>query len=232
MPFVPKRPPALKHLSDEAASIVLAKHFGDVVKAAKELGVDRKDLRRLTWHNPRILKASHERMELFRIGVRSKIIEAVWSRSAKRRRWGFDAIFDSYEFRDQVADYALLAPAPRQRAKAAQPDHGQVVLEREAAAELEREYAVEMDADRRREQEGDKMGDEIPRALRASRWRAVDPVSEAPAPAAPSPVEPVPALPELPVWPGPFPPPPLVAHQYRPWTPPRQEPRRRVARSG
>jgi hypothetical protein len=98
MPHVPQRPPALDHLSDEAASVVLAKHFGDVVKAAKELNVDRKDLRRLTWHNPRILKASHERMGLFRIGVRSKIIEAVWSRSAKRRRWGVDAMFDSYEF--------------------------------------------------------------------------------------------------------------------------------------
>jgi Bacterial regulatory protein, Fis family len=59
MPFVPLRPPALAHLSDEAASIVLAKHFGDVVKAAKELGVDRRALRRLTWHNPRILTAPH-----------------------------------------------------------------------------------------------------------------------------------------------------------------------------
>ena len=65
MPYVPKRPPALAHLSDEAASIVLARHFGDFVAAARDLGVDRKDLRRLTWHNPRILKAAHERMELF-----------------------------------------------------------------------------------------------------------------------------------------------------------------------
>jgi hypothetical protein len=88
VPWVPLRPPALAHLSDEAASIVLAKHFGDVVKAARELGVDRTDLRKLTWHNPRILKAAHERMDLFRIGVRSKILEAVYSRSAKRRRWG------------------------------------------------------------------------------------------------------------------------------------------------
>ena len=155
MPFVPKRPPALNHLSDEAASIVLAKHFGDVVKAAKELGVDRKDLRRLTWHNPRILKASHERMDLFRIGVRSKILEAVWSRSAKRRRWGYDAMFDSYEFRDcLLASAKLLAPAPKQRAKVVD---AQLVLEREAAAELAREQAIEIDGDRRREQEGEEI---------------------------------------------------------------------------
>ena len=80
----------------------MARHFGDFVKAARDLDVDRKDLRKLTWHNPRILNAAHERMELFRIGVRSKILEAVYSRSAKRRRWGFDAMFDSYEFRDQL----------------------------------------------------------------------------------------------------------------------------------
>jgi hypothetical protein len=150
MPFVPKRPPALNHLSDEAASIVLAKHFGDVVKAAKELGVDRKDLRRLTWHNPRILNAAHERMELFRIGVKSKILEAVYSPHAKRRRWGFDALCESYEFRDNLFARAL-APA-RERVPAVVD--AQLVLEREAAAELERERDAELEGDRRREQEG------------------------------------------------------------------------------
>jgi hypothetical protein len=136
MPHVPKRPSALAYLSDEAASIVLARHFGDVVKAAKELGVDRKELRRLTWHNPRILKAAHERMNLFRIGVRDKILHAVWSRSAKRRCWGFDAMFDSYEFRDHLfADAKLLAPAPKQRENVAKVVDAQFVLDREAAAE-------------------------------------------------------------------------------------------------
>ena len=140
----------MNHLSDEAASIVLAKHFGDVVKAAKELGVDRKDLRRLTWHNPRILNAAHERMELFRIGVKSKILEAVYSRSAKRRRWGFDAMFDSYEFRDHPFASARWA-APARREQAAKAVDARLVLELQAAAELERERAAEVEADRRRE---------------------------------------------------------------------------------
>ena len=114
MPHVPKRPPALERLSDEAASVVLARHWGDVVKAAKELGVDRKDLRRLTWHNPRILAAAHERMQLFHICVKSKIIQAIYSRSAKRRRWGVDAMFDSYEFRDSpFASARWVAPTRR-----------------------------------------------------------------------------------------------------------------------
>ena len=131
---------------DEAASIVLARHFGDFVKAARDLGVARADLRRLTWHNPRILNAAHERIELFRIGVRSKIIGAVYSRSAKRRRWGFDAMFDSYEFRDHpFASARWAAPAQRERAK--KVVDARLVLEREAAAELaierEREAAAE-----------------------------------------------------------------------------------------
>jgi hypothetical protein len=153
MPFVPARPSALNHLSSAAASAALAKHFGDVVKAAKGLNVDRKDLRRLTWHNPNILNAAHERMELFRIGVKSKIIQAVLSKSAKKQRWGVDALCESYEFRDQLlASHLLLAPAPRERALAV-VDAGPG-LELEAAAELERERAAELESDRWREQEG------------------------------------------------------------------------------
>ena len=65
MPFIPKRPPSLAHLTDEAAARALSKHFGDIVETAKDLSVDRKDLRRLTWSNPAILDAAHERMSLF-----------------------------------------------------------------------------------------------------------------------------------------------------------------------
>jgi hypothetical protein len=221
------------HVSDEAASIMLARHFGDFVAAARELGVARKDLRKLTWHNPRILKASHERMELFRIGVKSKIIEAVYSPSAKRRRWGYDALCDSYEFRDSLfAGAGLLAPAPCERSAPVAPVvDAQLVLEQEAAVELERERDAELEGDRRREQEGDEM-----RAPPLSGWCDIDPVSEVSevldTSASVPPTEPAPAASGLPAWTGRFGPPPLVAHLYRPWTPPRQEPCRRVARSG
>ena len=157
MPWVTPRPPALNHLSDETASLALDKHLGNFAAAAKELNISRTDLHKLTWHNPRILNAAHERMWLFRSGVRSKIMEAVWSRSAKRRRWGYDAMFDSYEFRDHpFASARLLAPAPRQRAKAFEAGNSRQVIERGAAAELERERAAEFEADRRREQEGEE----------------------------------------------------------------------------
>ena len=152
MLHVPKRPPALAHVSDEAASIVLARHFGDFVKAARDLDVKRTDLRRLTWHNPRILNAAHERMELFRIGVRSKILQAVYSRSAKRRRWAVDAMFDSYEFRDHPLASARWA-APAQRERARKVVEARLVLEQEAAAELTRERDREAAAERERERE-------------------------------------------------------------------------------
>jgi hypothetical protein len=162
MTVTPNRPPALKHLSSQAASIVLAKHFGDIAKAARELNVDRKHLRRLTWHNPRILNAAHERMELFHIGVKSKILEAVYSRSAKRRRWGYDALCDSYEFRDHpLASARWVAPAQCEQAK--KVVDARLVLELEAAAELERERAVE----RRREQEGEELVADIELPRRA-----------------------------------------------------------------
>jgi hypothetical protein len=142
MTVTPKRPPALKHLSSQAASIALAKHFGDIAKAAKELNINRTDLRKLTWHNPRILNAAHERIELFRLGVRSKIMEAMNSRSAKRRRWGFDAMSDSYEFRDSpFANARWSEPARRERVAKAGRDR--FVLEQEAAAELDRERIIE-----------------------------------------------------------------------------------------
>jgi hypothetical protein len=149
MPHVPKRPPALAHLSDEAASIVLARHFGDFVKAARDLGVDRKHLRRLTWHNPWILKAAHERMDLFHDRVKSTIIEALYSGSAKRRRWAADAMFDAIEFSDSPFASARVAPPPRPARVAASV---RLVLGQRAAAELAHERAVEVEADRRREQ--------------------------------------------------------------------------------
>jgi hypothetical protein len=230
MPHVPKRPPALAHLSDEAASQALMKHFGDFVAAARDLGVDRKHLRRLSWHNPRILNAAHERMELFHIGVKSKIIEALHSGSAKRRRWGFDAMFDSYEFRDHPLASARWA-APAQREQAKKIVEARLVLEREAVAELARERAREIELERWRELEGAALecGDRGERL----EFRPPEVVASIPGP----PPEPKPLLPR---WPGPGAPPPLVVNRYQPWVPPRREPeelprsepRRRMSRGG
>jgi hypothetical protein len=148
MPHVPKRPPALAHVSDEAASIVLARRFGDFVAAARDLGVDRKALRRLTWHNPRILNAAHERMDLFHSLVKSKIIAALYSGSAKRQRWAADAMSDAIGFSDSPFARARVASSPSPAKVAAGI---RLVLGRKSAAELARERAAEVEADRRLE---------------------------------------------------------------------------------
>jgi hypothetical protein len=175
VPHVPKRPPALAHVSDEAASIVLARHFGDFVKAAQDLGVKRTDLRRLTWHNPRILRAAHERIGLFRIGVKSKILEAVGSSSAKRRRWGVDAMFDSYEFRDNPFASARWAMSA-QRERAAAAGRARVVLEQEASAELARERVIEVACEQAAELEGDRRRESETVVAEIERPRKVLPV--------------------------------------------------------
>ena len=68
----------------------MSKHFGNIVEAAKELGVDRKDLRRLTWSNPAILDAAHERMSLFIFVQRDEIMRGLNSRVASVRRRAVD----------------------------------------------------------------------------------------------------------------------------------------------
>jgi hypothetical protein len=87
-------------------------------------------------------------------------MDAVYSRSAKRRRWGFDAMFDSYEFRDHpFASARWAAPAQRERAK--KVVEARLVLEREAAAELACEREREAAAEREREVAADRERDEV-----------------------------------------------------------------------
>ena len=81
MPYIPARPPELEHLTDEAASAALSTHYGNFTLAARELGVDAKLLRRLFWHNPRIMDTSKERTELFHSMVIDELVVQLNSRS-------------------------------------------------------------------------------------------------------------------------------------------------------
>ena len=75
--------------------------------------------------------------------MRSKILEAVYSRSAKRRRWAADAMFDAIEFSDSPFASARAPPPPRPARVAAGV---RLVLGRKAAAEIARERAAEVEA--------------------------------------------------------------------------------------
>lgn len=175
MPHVPKRPPALAHLSDEAAARALAKHFGDFVKAAKDLEVGRSDLRKLSWHNPRILNAAHERLAVFHDRVRAKAIEALHSGNGQRQRWGAEVLLDSYEFRGHSfcnARWCLSAPpasvGSASGVRAEQPDIAKAAAAEKARQLLEQETAAE----RAREAEADRQREfELERAREAEASR-------------------------------------------------------------
>jgi hypothetical protein len=252
MAMFSRRPPSLAHLSDEAASRALSKRYGDIVAAAKDLGVDRKDLRRLTWSNPAILAAAHERIDLFVIAMQGELVSGVMNGSAVVRQRAVDRMYKVAAIPGHPVGRAfaglslgLLARAPRgrsveaERVEVEKAAEAEAALEREAAAELARERDAELEGDRRRELEGAVADIEPARALRLD-WRDTDPVSEASVIVSGPPTAELAPQSELLVWPGPYPPPPLVANKYQPWAPlspqlrceREQEPRRRPSRGG
>jgi hypothetical protein len=167
MPFIPKRPAALAHLSDEVVARALSKRFGNVKRAAEDLNVDCKDLRRLTWNNPAILNAAHERMRLFIFVRRDEIMRGLLSKVGSVRRRAIDrmaanpALFGDLDHPLS----ALLTPARRSRGhshsaavdKADEARLARERLEREAAAELAREREIEGDRLRERERERERI---------------------------------------------------------------------------
>jgi hypothetical protein len=149
-----KRPPLLKHLSDEAAARALSRHFGDFVKAAKELGVDRRALRRLTWSNPAILDAAHERMAMVVERVWDEAVRGLDSKRASVRERAVDRMFAHPRMIGHPFAPALsvFARAPRARG----PRSSDVFINAERArAAVDRELAAERDmelvAERERE---------------------------------------------------------------------------------
>lgn len=161
MAMFSKRPPSLAHLSDEAATRALSKHFGNIVEAARDLNVDRKALRRLTWSNPAILDAAHERIDWFIMARRSELMSDLGSKVWRVRRRAADEILaNSVLFNSSLHPaLSLLASAPRARGPrlvktvaASDVEKARVALEHleyEAAAER----AVERERERLLEQE-------------------------------------------------------------------------------
>ena len=138
MSMFSRRPAALAHISDEAAAKALSRHFGDFVQAACELNISRTDLRRLTWANPSILDAAHERMQLFIFVRKDEIISGLHSRRASERRRAVDRIAANPGLFGDVAGssaFALLAPAGRGRRSVRSEHDPRDLVEQETAAE-------------------------------------------------------------------------------------------------
>jgi hypothetical protein len=155
MPFVPKRPLSLKHLTDEQAARSLSRNFGNVAAAARELGVGRADLRKLTWHNPKILDAAADRQELFVERMWSEAVRGLNHRSARVRMRAADRLFAHPRAIDHpfAGGLSVFAPASRSRAPnpSAAAERARLRLEQEASAERERERAAEQSLERQRE---------------------------------------------------------------------------------
>ena len=153
-----ERPASLAHVSDEAAARALSKRFGAIGEAARDLGVDPKHLRRLTWSNPAILAAAHERMSLFAFVRRDEVLSGLRSSVARVRWRAVDRMFaNPWLFGD--LDHPL-APARRPRSGPSAEARDRLArerLEREAAAELSHERAIEIEREREREREQEAM---------------------------------------------------------------------------
>jgi hypothetical protein len=113
MPRIPKFPGACRHLDLGVVSHTLAKHRLDICGAAKELGVNRTDLRRLTWHDPKLLDEAKEAIELYRHRCNGLVIDELYSPERWRRRRAVEQIL--------ATQGHPLAPAPRPRVKSNKP---------------------------------------------------------------------------------------------------------------
>jgi hypothetical protein len=108
---------------------------------------------RLTWSNPAILDATHERMSLFIFVQRDETISGINSRIASVRRRAIDRMVANPALFGHL-QHPLLTPVPRIRGpRLLVEGGGKAALEREVAAEQAIEREREAGAERERELE-------------------------------------------------------------------------------
>ena len=235
MPRYPatKIPPSCENISIELAKRVLAESWGDVARAADALGVPSRDFRFLVRTTPELTAVADEASELFCDKAEIILRDALESENELRR--------------DVAARFVLsgkgamrgwtrpLSPA----VTIEQPPPGPIVIKwlgederspreiSECSPALIDARSVEGDdrfSDREMDViERDGKNISVPRYRSGRGDDCVE--GEVATPAvliehkdAVVP-EPVASTPTLPAWPGPYPPPPLVAHLYAPFTP-------------
>jgi hypothetical protein len=95
MPFIPKAPASCAHLDLALVERTLAKHYGDILAAARELDVSAPDLRRLTWSKPKLLEEANLQCQSLVYCAIDEMIRAINSSDPKRRMWACDKITSS-----------------------------------------------------------------------------------------------------------------------------------------
>jgi hypothetical protein len=108
MPHIPKVPAACAGLDLALVERTLAKHYGDITRAAREVGVSGPDLRRLTWSKPELLEEAQLECQVLIARAWGVLIRALYSDDPRRQMWASDRILSSWIARDHP-----LSPARR-----------------------------------------------------------------------------------------------------------------------
>jgi hypothetical protein len=251
-PAKPKVPNTVAPLDPDVVIEVLSRHGVNVSEAANELGVASADLRRLLWARPQLTDAAVE-IEERRLDLAERNIYEALRSDDPRRRDAASMFTIRNSHRARKRGWITSSTSAAELSVSASVDQPRKISfswrtsdNPPATDEFERDgrtFAVP-----RYGGDGDRKSNSESRSLKLEDFvegeLATPPVLIEP-PASPEPpqVEPIPEPPRLPKWPGPGGPPPLVAHLYQPWSPPKQqrrepedhpqpEPWRRMSRGG
>ena len=214
MPRYPasKIPPSCENISIELAKQVLAESWGNIVQAADALGVPSRDFRFLVRTTPALAAVAEEAGELYCDKAEGILRDALESENELRR--------------DVAARFVLSGKGamrgwtrPLGPAVTIEQPPRQIVIkwlgENDAAPQVSERSPTLIDG---RPVEGDERSSEQTLQRSPSPENARGRLIEHQDAIVPQPVA---STPTLPVWPGSYPPPPLVAHLYAPHAPPK-----------
>ena len=222
MALPPRRIESVAHLDVEAVAAALIRNDANVRNTARALGVPPGDLRKLVLLDQRLADAALEAVELRLDDAEANLYEALHCEDPRRRDATSMFMLRNTQ-RASKRGYAVAASAASLEVSRNDAGSAQTVVF-SWAGDSDREMDV-IERDGRsipvpRYDNGRRddclEGEVATPAMLIEHKDAIapEPVEDANAP------EPVASAPTLPVWPGPHPPPPLVAHLYAPYAPP------------
>jgi hypothetical protein len=226
MPRYPatKIPPSCENISIELAKQVLAESWGNIARAADALGVPSRDFRFLVRTTPALTAVAEEASELFCDKAEIILRDALESENELRRdvaaRFVLSGKGAPRGWTRPLSPAVTIEQPPRQIVvKWLDEDESSPREVSEGSLALIDARPVEGDVI---ERDGKKIS--VPRYSKGRGDHCVEGevatlavLIEHQDTIVPQPVA---SAPKLPVWPGPHPPPPLVAHLYAPYAPP------------
>ena len=212
----PAVPAAAASLDHDIVIAALSRHECNVSNAAADLGVSSSDLRRLMWATPTLQDQAFEVVEARLDQAEANIAEALRCNDPRMRMAASMFMLRNTQ-RAAKRGYAVAASAASLEVSLGEREPQHITISWcDPSAERETDVI---------ERDGERI--EVPRYGDGRTDDCLDgeltrPLALIEHDAEPEPViaEPVAPEPTLPLWPGPYGPPPLVQHLYQPWTPP------------